>query len=148
MVGVLFKMNIDPSISSIPFASVAKISAFETEEEILFSMHAVFRISQVKEIEDRLWQVELRLISDDDQELSRLTDYLQKEIQGLSAYHRLGELLLRMGNFERAEEACERLCEDISEDNSQDLSYIYDQLGRIKNGLAEYEKHFSSIKST
>jgi hypothetical protein len=44
MIGILFKMTIDPSVSSAPFASIQDVSYFQTEEEILFSMHTVFRI--------------------------------------------------------------------------------------------------------
>lgn len=58
-------MNIDPSISSIPFASLDKFSCFqEKEKEILFSMHTVFRINGIKPLDDddnksQLWHVRL-----------------------------------------------------------------------------------------
>ena len=42
-------MTIDPSISATPFANVKNVSYFQEEEEILFSMHSVFRIGQVKQ---------------------------------------------------------------------------------------------------
>ena len=45
LVGVLFVMTIDPSKSSTPFASINGVSYFkEKEDEVLFSMHTVFRI--------------------------------------------------------------------------------------------------------
>jgi hypothetical protein len=61
-------MKIDPSILLTPFVSIHDVSAYQTEEEILFSMHSVFRIEQMKEIDrnDRLWQVDLLLTSDND----------------------------------------------------------------------------------
>ena len=56
MVGVLFQITIDSSISSTPFANVRGVSYFQDEEEILFSMHSIFRIGQIKQINgnDRL----------------------------------------------------------------------------------------------
>jgi hypothetical protein len=49
-VNILFQMTIDPSISSAPFASIQDVSFFPMEEEILFSMHTVFRISEINTI--------------------------------------------------------------------------------------------------
>ena len=43
-VGILFYMSIDPTIRSASFANIREVSYFQAEEEILFSMHTVFRI--------------------------------------------------------------------------------------------------------
>ncbi|CAF1023485.1 unnamed protein product [Didymodactylos carnosus] len=51
-IGVLFEMTIVRSISSAPFAAIHGISFFPTESEILFSMHTVFRVQQIKHIEE------------------------------------------------------------------------------------------------
>jgi hypothetical protein len=71
LVGILFIVKIDPLISATPFANVGKVSYYQREEEILFSMHSVFRIGQVKQIEknDRLWQVDLTLTGENDPQL-------------------------------------------------------------------------------
>jgi hypothetical protein len=82
---VLFMMKIDPSISATPFANVRNASYYEGEEEILFSMHSVFRIGQVKQIEknnNRLWQVELTLTGDHDPQLQELTKSMQEDTAG------------------------------------------------------------------
>jgi tetratricopeptide (TPR) repeat protein len=50
MIGILFTMSIDPSVSSAPFASIREVSHFQTEEEILFSMHIVFRIGEITKL--------------------------------------------------------------------------------------------------
>ena len=42
LVGVLFVLKIDPSISSTPFANIGAVSYHQREQEILFSMHSVF----------------------------------------------------------------------------------------------------------
>jgi hypothetical protein len=53
-------------------------------------MNTIFRIRDMKSISEnnRLWQVELTLTNDDDQELRTLTEHMQKETEGLSGWHR------------------------------------------------------------
>ena len=45
---VVFKMCIDPNTPSTPFAPIKDLSHHGEEEEVLFSMHAVFRIRGIK----------------------------------------------------------------------------------------------------
>jgi hypothetical protein len=61
-------MKVNPSISATSLADVKPVSCYQREEEILFSIHSVFRIEQVKEIDknDHLRQVELILNGDND----------------------------------------------------------------------------------
>jgi hypothetical protein len=51
---------------------------------------------------ERLFQVELRLTSDDDKDLRLLTEHIGEEIKGSTGWHRLSILLLKLdqpGNF-------------------------------------------------
>ncbi|CAF0731759.1 unnamed protein product [Adineta steineri] len=75
-IGILFIMSIDPRIKSTPFASIKKMSYFDEEDEILFSMHTVFRVVAVRLLgnTNKLYQVDLKLTSDDDQQLRLLTN--------------------------------------------------------------------------
>ena len=59
--GVLFVIQINPSISTTPFANVKDVSYYKGEDEILFSMHSIFRIGEIKQLDGntRLWQVDL-----------------------------------------------------------------------------------------
>ncbi|CAF3698829.1 unnamed protein product [Rotaria sordida] len=87
-VGILFIMNIDTAIctaSSTPFINVKDIGFFDDkEEEILFSTHTIFRIDRIEHIEDkhtdRLWQVDLTLAGNQDDDFSKLTAHLRKEL--------------------------------------------------------------------
>ena len=107
LVGVLFVMTIDPSQSTTPFASINDIRFSKSEEdEVLFSMHTVFRIRDVKLIgeNDRLYQVDLTLTSDDDKDLRALTNRIAEETEGSTGWDRLGQLLLQMQQPEKAEQ--------------------------------------------
>jgi tetratricopeptide (TPR) repeat protein len=137
-VGVLFEIIINPSISSSPFANVWSASHFQEEEEILFSMHSVFRIGQVKQIDnnDRLWQVDLILTGDNDPQLHALTERMQEEIGGLTGWHRLGKLMIKLGHFDKAEELYEILRQQTT--NEREKVDLFHQLGLIKDGQGKY----------
>ena len=77
-------MSIDPSVSSAPFAAIHDYSYYKTEEEILFSMHTVFRIGEIKQMDKNnpLYQVDLKLTSDDDPQLRTLTESIREEAGG------------------------------------------------------------------
>ncbi|CAF1026569.1 unnamed protein product [Adineta steineri] len=106
MVGIFFIMSIDPCLKASPFASIQEVSYFKGEEETLFSMHTVFRVKAIKQIGNKtqVYQVELELTSDDDQQLRLLTDRIRKETSGSTGWKRLGNLLIKIGQFNKAEE--------------------------------------------
>ncbi len=140
MVGVLFQITIDSSISSTPFAPISTVSAIPNEEEILFSMHTVFRIGQIGQIQDRIWRVELTLTSDDDEELKRLTEYIRQETSDLTKWQRLGNLLIKMGRFDKAEEIFHILLEDTFKNDEKIHSSLYFHLGEIKCNKGDYKQ--------
>jgi hypothetical protein len=118
-------MTVDPSVSSAPFASIREVSDFPTEEEILFSMHTVFRIDEITEIGNNssLYQVDLALTADDDQELRILTDCIRKEVVGETGWERLGQLLIKLSQLDKAEELYTVLLERKSEEGEKVLYY-------------------------
>ncbi|CAF1619006.1 unnamed protein product [Adineta ricciae] len=124
--GVLFRIQIDPSIFSVPYVSVSRLSQFGEENEILFSMHTVFRINEINEIGDRLYQVELTLTNDNDPELKVLTDCLRMEIGTMNGWHRLGALMQTMGRYDKALEIFDILIKKPSNDDEDE-----DEFNRI-----------------
>ncbi|CAF0789404.1 unnamed protein product [Adineta steineri] len=139
-VGILFIMSIDPCLKSTPFASIKEKSYFRDEDEILFSMHTVFRVKTIKQMDNnnQLYQVELELTSDDDQQLRLLTDRIRQEAGGSTGWKRLGKLLLQIGQFNKADELYNVLLEQTSDEN--DKALYHHQLGYIKDDQGDYEK--------
>ncbi|CAF2861404.1 unnamed protein product [Rotaria sp. Silwood2] len=109
---ILFKMNICSEIQSSPFTSLNGLSYMEEENEILFSMHTVFRIQSIQQQinQSDIWEVQFKLTSTKvDQNLAILTEHMQEELEGGTSLHKLGQLTARMGEYERAQEIYELL---------------------------------------
>jgi tetratricopeptide (TPR) repeat protein len=139
-VGILFVMTIDPSVSTTPFASIKDISFYKDEDEILFSMHSVFRIRDIKSISEKqpLYQVDLTLTSDNDKDLRQLTDRIREETKELIGWDQLGELLLKMGQSEKAQQVYEILLEQTTKEIEK--ARIYYQIGCAKDDRGEYKE--------
>ena len=143
MVGVLFLMTVDPKLTLTPFADIQERSYFHAEVEILFAMHAVFRMASITAIGDqeRLFEVHLTLTSDDDLQLRTLTERFDAEAQGSTGWDRLGRILIQVGNSKKARELYETL---LSHPSNQGEEALYNQqLGTIKWNQGEYQEALS-----
>ncbi|CAF5189460.1 unnamed protein product [Rotaria magnacalcarata] len=136
-------MTIDPSkisTSITPFAMIHEHSAFRQEQEILFTMHSVFRIVEITQTpsNNRLWEVQLTITDKSDPQLTGLTDCIKEEVQDSNGWYRMGKLMLRGGHFDQAEELYGELLNGASTDS--DRAFIYHELGRVKWQQGQYEK--------
>ena len=141
LVGVIFVMTINPADTSTPFAALVENTRYKKEDEILFSMHTVFRISKVTKLKEKqnLFQVDLKLTSDNDPILSQLAQGIREELFPHSeGWYRLGELLIKIGRFDSAEELCEILLGQAKMDIEK--AHLYNQLGRVKRALGELKQ--------
>ena len=142
LVGVLFVMKVDPSKSTAPFASIIDVSYFKGEEdEILFSMHTIFRIRNIKSTDGnhRLFQVDLTLTDDNDNDLRVLTDRIREEtFPDTEGWYRLGEMLRKMGQSEKSEQVYQTLLEQTTDESTK--AAIYGQLGGAKYNQGDYQE--------
>ncbi|CAF2396782.1 unnamed protein product [Rotaria sp. Silwood2] len=149
LVGILFFIKIDPSITSTLFSNVYDVSYFEGEEEILFSMHSVFRIGPMKQINTNkdLWQVDLTLTSDNDPELHVLTEQIRKDTYpDAEEWNRLGMLLIEPGYFDKAQEVYDILLDQIMTDREK--PFVCHQLGWVKKDQGEYANAIAYYKKS
>jgi len=139
-VSILFVMRINPSIQSTPFAHVANISEISEEEEILFSMHSVFRIGKIKQFSNKpqIWEAELTLTDDNDSQLRELSETIQEETSDSTGWKRLGQLLIKLAKFDKAEALYEILLKQTTD--QKEKAHIFHQLGFINNHRGEYSK--------
>ncbi|CAF1340195.1 unnamed protein product [Adineta steineri] len=141
LVGILFVISINPTDSTTPFAVVSDISYFHTEDEVLFSMHTIFRIGDIKPMDgnNHLYKVNLILTSDSDQDLRTLTDRIRQDtLPDSTGWHRLGLLLIKMGQSDKGQEVYEILLHQTI--HERDKASIYNQLGMIKYDQGEYSE--------
>lgn len=143
IVGVLFIMTIDSSkisVSTTPFALIDDYSAIPQEQEILFSMHTVFRVDDIKQTVDnnRLWEVQLTLTDENDPQLAGLTQNIRHELLGSTGWHKLGNLLIKTGDFQKAEEVYLALLRDVSDDDKKEKSFLYCKLGLINYNISRF----------
>ncbi|CAF1430324.1 unnamed protein product [Adineta ricciae] len=133
LVGILFTIRVDPSQSTTPFVRVGNDSHFSEETEVLFSMHTVFRIHDVKVIGTGppIYEVNISLTLDSDEELRTLTDHIRRanHVDG-KGWTRLGQLLIELGQQDTAEKIYDTLLNQTSD--ASDEGWISHQLGRIR----------------
>ncbi|CAF3955026.1 unnamed protein product [Rotaria sp. Silwood1] len=157
-VGVLFIMTINPSkvsAFSTPFALINDYSSFSQEKEVLFSMHPVFCVGEIKQAvnNNRLWEVQLTLTDNNDPQLSTITRRIRGETRGSTGWDRMGQLMLKMGHLNQAEELYNDLLKNSSSDS--DRGHIYHMLGYLKNDQEQckeaasfYEKSLEIYRKT
>jgi len=150
MVGVLFTMKINPQRSTTSFASITDVSCFQQENEILFAMQTVFRIRDIKQIQDstkRLFRVELELTSDNDQDLQILTKRIREEtFPNAQGWSRLGSLLLKLEKPKQAEEVYQILLQQTTDETEN--GRLYCLLGNCKQHQANYEEAIRLYKKS
>lgn len=77
-VSVIYEISVDTRIAhSVPFAAIEYKSIYLDEDEVLFSMAAVFRIGRTEEKDDRLWHIELTLTPSTEEHWNILTAHLK-----------------------------------------------------------------------
>jgi tetratricopeptide (TPR) repeat protein len=147
-VAVLYKITVDTSIPSSPFANLDKVSWYkDVEREILFSMHTIFRIRDIKQDNSnkQLWHVHLTLTSDNDPQLTHLLERMRVEIGGPSPSYRLGALMIKLGDFNKAEEVYIELLNHTTEELDQ--ASLYYQLGYISDNKGHHERALQFYQS-
>ncbi|CAF1179339.1 unnamed protein product [Adineta ricciae] len=141
VISVLFVITIDTKQSTTSFASVRHISQFPEEEEVLFSMHSIFRIRDVKPMDgnEKVYEVALSLTSDNDEELMVLTEQIRKEsFPNAEGWSRLSLVLAGIAQSDIAERICRVLIDETPSADS--ASHVYNSLGNIKYHKGQYEE--------
>ena len=130
---VLFEIEFDPVLTSVPFALVNDVSYYKKKEnEILFSMHTVFQINEVKKNDDdNLVKVKLKSVCKDDLQIMRLAEQIRREIGEGAAIDRLGRLMIKLSEFEKAEAVYALLLELTPETDERTIAWIWNQFGYI-----------------
>jgi tetratricopeptide (TPR) repeat protein len=144
IVSVIFQIEIDDTGHSLkrPFACLQELSKVEDEQEVLFSPGTVFRIENVEAIPGNAenWYVQLKLIDDDaENEASNLRNQLEKKFCVNPKLTSLGEVLIKMGEYNKAERYFNIIMEHTTR-NPEILGTVHISLGVIHHNRGKYHK--------
>jgi tetratricopeptide (TPR) repeat protein len=139
---VLYEITIDEAVSKFQYADISASSAFgEEEAEVLFTMGAVFRIKSVEQDRRGIWIVKLQLTDEEDKELGELTFRMVDETLGGGPTASLANLMLKMGNYRKAEKLFVALLNNPSIiADSKCLVTIHNNLGLAYKNLEQLLK--------
>lgn len=141
-IGILFEMTIDPSIAATAFINIDDIISNHTEEDILFSLQPIFRIGQMKSIdngENRLWKMRLTLIADHDPHFYPIIQTIREENFGdRKGWSRFSELFLKENQLKKVQQVCDNVLYQTSDEEEKGL--LYYQLAFIKYRQEQYNE--------
>jgi tetratricopeptide (TPR) repeat protein len=80
--------------------------------------------------------VDLTLTGDNDPQLHTLTGWMREEMNESTGWLRLGKLMIKLGQFNKAEELYEILLTQTTSEDKK--AYLFYQLGWTKNGQGKY----------
>ena len=159
LIAVLFVMRIDPHVceqAGISFVDVTDEGYFKGgEKEFLFTSHSIFRIVRMNEIKDSkrnpMWEVHLTLAGENDPEMSELTRSVRNEMGSRTGWDRLGWILWKIGQPQKAEELYQMLLDRVSSDTERGdylltLGVLYYKMGEHSKALSYYERSLEIYK--
>ena len=141
-VGILLEIAIDASASSVPFVPISDISRFQGENEVLFSVGAVFRIGEMHMMGEKLWRVSLTMTNDRDPIMKRLVGHIRKSLGHGSGWRQLGQLMLKMGQYGKAKEIYDKLMHYTCATDDAEWAFLHNQLGLIEKQIGNLSAAF------
>ena len=128
-ISLLYQIELDRLKSFTPFIPLDKFDYYhDTDQHVLLSFDAIFRLTKCEQIDEQCWQMNLTLIDSNDPQSIDLNRIIEKS----KGFLTVGQLLFRMNEFHRAEKFFQVL---LHQSNPIDQKQVHQMLGRI------YQKH-------
>jgi tetratricopeptide (TPR) repeat protein len=146
MQSVLFIIDVeDMSKETTPFAPIKSFSCFEEEDEVLFTIGAIFKVQSVEQHEN-MWHVQLQLSKQQNELYEELSKHMMKQIGSEPSPSAFGWFLYRTSEFDKAERFAQLLLQQLPPDHKE-VGHIYNLLGlinkdrnRLQQAVDCYEK--------
>ncbi|CAF4248771.1 unnamed protein product, partial [Didymodactylos carnosus] len=145
--GILFEMKVDVKTCHKPFHNIQHLSFYPSENEVLFSMGTVFRIHSIQQTGSRSWSIDLKLVAEGDQQLQTLMNHMRKDIGEGSDLFALGDLMLKMGHYNKAQEYYELFLKSLPE-NHPSIAATYNNMGLVHYNQGNYVEALNYYKKT
>ncbi|UJR12347.1 hypothetical protein I4U23_016524 [Adineta vaga] len=140
LIGIVFQINI--YLSKGNSIEIVSLENDDLQGEFLFMINTMFRIGQMKQIDDQLWQIQLELINNDDEDFKQINKFIEKQTQGSFGWDRISKLYFNMEYFDKAEEILQFLIDKTDKNHVTTLVDQYHLMGLIKTKKYEYKKAF------
>ncbi|CAM4783859.1 unnamed protein product [Rotaria magnacalcarata] len=136
---VLFIIDIsNMSKEMTSFAFIQNYACCPDEEEVIFSLGAVFKVQSV-EADEKMWHVHLKLSKDQNELSQHLSDHMIKQIGSEPNPLSFGWFLYRINEFNKAERYAKMMLEQLPP-NDRGIGDAYNLLGLIYNDIKRLDK--------
>jgi tetratricopeptide (TPR) repeat protein len=136
---VLFIIEIcDINKETTPFAFIENYSCCADEEEVLFTIGAIFKVESVKQ-EGKTWHVKLKLSKQQNELCKDLSSNMLKQIGSDPGPLSFGWFLYRMNDLPQAERYAELMLKQFPADDKE-TGNAYNLLGLIYHDIKRYKK--------
>ncbi|CAF3513860.1 unnamed protein product [Rotaria sp. Silwood1] len=149
---VLFEIDADPRFDGIkPFANITSLSYYPDEEEVLMMIGSIFRLIDIHYESDQMWQIRMKLCSNNDHDLKLISDHMKNEYFGSGEPNlgQFGNLLIGMGKFNDAEKYYYHLLKELP-DNHQEIASCHSGLGIVAFNEGSYklslDHHYQALE--
>ncbi|CAF1519513.1 unnamed protein product [Adineta ricciae] len=133
-VAVIFKIDIDPVTSSVPYISLNNLSYLSnTEGEILFSMNTIFHITQIQRLNERLYEITLVPVTKKDEQIRKVVEYIQQTTANVPGWYKLGKILLEAYEYDQLKSLYEYILSQTDDTRREERAYLQHELGYIQD---------------
>lgn len=138
-VSIVFRMKVESEQTSSPYASLINVSSSPDKGKyILFFLHSIFRIVEIKQIENRVWTIDLTLTEPNDEHLLNLKQILENETQESTGWFKLAQFMSMIRDFDHAIDIYYALLELIPKNEALKMAHVYNKLGSLEDQAGDY----------
>ncbi|CAF0971181.1 unnamed protein product [Didymodactylos carnosus] len=129
---ILFEIKVDCRLKNVTFGDINKYSKMKCEQEVLFSLGAVFKIDEVQyDTNLQLFKIKMTATDDGSKGAEEYLNYVRRQLDNYTPTILFGRLLWNeMGQLMKAEKYFHTLLKTLPNDH-EDLSAVYNQLGNV-----------------
>lgn len=145
---VLFEIQIDPNLRTLPYADISKYSMFSTEKEVLFSPGTILKIQSIdeKSMGNDTCIMRLKLCSEDEDELNNVLSHWKQNIGLEPNLASFGWLIMQTYQLDQVEGFYKMLLENLprgdlmTSDCYNGLGNAYLEQNRFKDAINCHKK--------
>ncbi|CAF4885883.1 unnamed protein product [Rotaria sp. Silwood1] len=145
-IGIIYKIVVDPVSTTIPYIALNNLSYLSGNDgDILLSMNTIFRVGQIEQMSERLYEINLFPASKKDEEIKSLIEYIQDSLEGPSIWYKLCKVMVDLNEYDLAEHIYKTISTEKEDHEREERAYIQHELGyvcELKNDLSSAANYY------